>query len=141
MRIDEAVEAYSDDRDRATGQSLNSLRHGAYSYLDRVKNSQPIPESLALVESQVQKELEEGGPINLLRANVIRLQAAADLLWGYMAANADRFHAGLKPFGWLTNSSIRALEKLAALEKDTQRDMLDLVAAMSEPVEQDRDES
>ena len=140
MRIDKAAEAYSDQRDTASGQGLNSLKHGAYSYLSRVKNGQPIPEGLALVESQVQQELLEGGSLNLLRANVVRLQTAADLLWSNMAVNADRFHSGLKSFGWLTNSSIRALEKLSQLEQETSKASIDLVAAMSEPVEQGDDE-
>ena len=51
------------------------------------------------------------------------------------------FHSGLKAFGWLTNSSIRALEKLSQLEKDTAKNELDLVAAMSEPVEDGDDGS
>ena len=143
MKLSDAAQQFIDETDskKPSRRALNATRHGAYSYLNRVKNDQPIPESLSLVESAVQRELLEGGALNLMRANVIRLQTSADLLWSYMKSSSDNFHSGLRSFGWLTNASIRALEKLAVLEKDTARDRIDLVTAMSQLTEDEPDES
>ncbi len=97
-------------------QAQNATKHGAFSYLARTEAGEPIPATLALVESQVLADIERDGPRERIRKQAARLGAASEMLWGFMLVNEKQFKAGLKHFGWLAGAEVRAWRDYYALE-------------------------
>lgn len=101
---------------QAKPQAQNARKHGAFGYLNRTEAGEPIPVTLALVESQVLADIERDGPRERVRKQAARLGIAAELLWSYMQVNEAQFFAGLKHWGWLAGAEVRAWRDYGAMD-------------------------
>lgn len=128
-KIDDAVEQYISEQDNAP-QSQNAKKHGAYGYLNRTKNNKPLPVDLYLIQNEVLADMETDGAAGSVKKQALRLSTAAELLWKHMSSDSEQFNKYLKSWGWLVNSSIRAMREYAALNK-THGNTLDLPSVMA----------
>jgi len=109
----------------ADPRSRNPRKSGAYGYLARTKDGRPIPNDLALIESQVIEEVELDGPLMRIKKQAIRLGTASELLWGYMMNEKDAFKKGLRHWGWLVGAEIRAWREYETLRRSSDDGVLD----------------
>ena len=133
MKIDEAIDKFT----AASPTSQNATRHGAHGYLRRTAKGDPIPVDLYMIQNDVLDALEADGPAGQVKRQAVRLSAASEMLWGHMQTGPKEFNACLKSWGWLVNSSIRAMRELVALQKAAGRDGLDLPSAMARVIDDD----
>ena len=137
MKIDEAIDQFT----AASPTSQNATRHGAHGYLRRTDAGEPIPVDLYMIQNDVLADMEADGPSGIVKRQALRLSAASEMLWGHMQTGPKEFNACLKSWGWLVNSSIRAMRELVALQKSTGRDGLDLPSAMARVIDDDNSSS
>ncbi len=135
MKIDEAIDKFT----AAAPTSQNATRHGAHGYLRRTDAGEPIPVDLYMIQNEVLADMEADGPTGIVKRQALRLSAASEMLWGHMQTGPREFNARLKSWGWLVNSSIRAMRELVALQKAAGRDGLDLPSAMARVIDDDAD--
>ena len=133
MKIKEAVEQYISETDSPPPQSQNAKKHGAYGYLNRTKDNQPLPMDLYLIQNEVLRDMQADGPAGSVKKQALRLSTAAELLWKHMSSDPEQFNKYLKSWGWLVNSSIRAMREYSALNK-THSNTLDLPSVMARPI-------
>ena len=130
MKIKEAVEQYISETDSPPPQSQNAKKHGAYGYLNRTKDNQPLPMDLYLIQNEVLADMEADGAAGSVKKQALRLSTAAELLWKHMSTDSEQFNKYLKSWGWLVNSSIRAMREYSALNK-IHGNTLDLPSVMA----------
>jgi hypothetical protein len=110
----------------APANNQNAVKSGAFAYLRRTEEGRLIPANLALVESQVIDDVETGGPTGRIWKAAVRMATAGDLLWNYMTQGPSEFTHGLKHWGWLVNSEVRAWREFLKARGDTRGgDLLD----------------
>ena len=62
--------------------------------------------------------MEADGPAGQVKRQAVCLSAASEMLWGYMQTGPKEFNASLKSWGWLVNSSIRAIRELVPIVEE-----------------------
>jgi hypothetical protein len=133
MKVKDCVEQYIS----SSPTSQNARKSGAHGYLRRTDKGDPIPVDLYMIQNDVLADMEADGPAGQVKRQAVRLSAASEMLWGYMQSGPKEFNASLKSWGWLVNSSIRAMRELVALQKAAGRDGLDLPSAMARVIDDD----
>lgn len=110
---------------QADPRSRNPRKSGAYGYLARTKDGRPIPNDLALIESQIIEEVEIDGSLMRIKKQAIRFATASEILWAHMMSEKDAFKKGLRHWGWLAGAEIRAWREYETLRRSSSDGVLD----------------
>ena len=134
MKIDEAIDQFT----AASPTSQNATRHGAHGYLRRTDAGEPITSRPIHDPERCTGRYGSRWAIwVIVKRQALRLSAASEMLWGHIQTGPKEFNACLKSWGWLVNSSIRAMRELVAFQKAAGRDGLDLPSAMARVIDDD----
>jgi len=117
---------------KADPRSRNPRKSGAYGYLARTKDGRPIPNDLALIESQIIEEVEMDGPLMRIKKQAIRFATASEILWGHMMSEKESFRKGLRHWGWLAGAEIRAWREYETLRRSSNDGVLDYEQILEE---------
>ncbi len=92
----------------------SALKHGGAGGVKALSTGVPFKGVLSDIESNVRAELADVGISGLIERDAIRLQTVSDAYWQAIqgAQDAETMTGYLKVWGWLHNSTIRALETL-----------------------------
>lgn len=116
----------------------NALKYGGEGAIKRISEGKPLLGIAAEEEKAVTAELADKGVSDIVRADAVKLQAAANLYWNAVMKAAqdgditalDRYVAR---FGWLQGVTLRAWMQVRNDEKDAakgQTSLVDVLAAM-----------
>jgi|GEM_PF-3256162 len=116
----------------------NALKYGGEGAIRRISEGKPLLGIAAEEEKAVTAELADKGVSDIVRADAVKLQAAANLYWNAVMAAAqagditalDRYVAR---FGWLQGVTLRAWMQVRNDEKDKAKGgvpIVDVLAAM-----------
>ena len=116
----------------------NALKYGGEGAVKRISTGKPLIGIAAEEEKAVTAELAERGVSDIVRADAVKLQAAANLYWNAVMKAAqdgdinalDRYVAR---FGWIQGVTLRAWMQVRSDEKDKAKGgvpIVDVIAAM-----------
>ena len=116
----------------------NALKYGGEGAIKRISEGKPLLGIAAEEEKAVTAELADKGVSDIVRADAVKLQAAANLYWNAVMKAAqdgdinalDRYVAR---FGWIQGVTLRAWMQVRNDEKDKAKGgvpIVDVLAAM-----------
>ena len=122
---------------RARPGNQSALRHGGAAGVKALSKGEPFKGVLYDIESNVRAELADVGISGLIERDAVRLQVVSDCYWAAVmgAEDPDKMTAYLRVWGWLHNSTIRALVELqkAKTAQDRGINALDVLNAINQP--------
>lgn len=120
--------------------NTNAQKHGGEAGVKALQRGTPLTGLASAVEGEVKAELQDAGAAGVILKGATRLETVARLYYDAFIASIqsgqlDKADAMAKRYGWLQNSSIRAMAEVARSSKGKGGRITEVLAAYSADID------